>query len=70
MKRNILFSAVALCFALSLACSRGEIYPIRWVYLNSGLENDEELGGCSSLSRGEFSQGYSEGLGNRRLQWL
>jgi len=49
MKRNILFVIVALCFALSLACSRGEIYPIRWVYLNSGLQNDEELARIEGL---------------------
>lgn len=49
MQRKIIFGALAILLAFSMSCSRGEIYPIRWVYLRSGLQNDEELARIEGL---------------------
>ncbi len=49
MKRKFLFCLPALALALSLACSRGTVYPIRWNYISTGLQSDEELARVENL---------------------
>lgn len=49
MLRKSMFGLTVLALALTIACQRGQVYPIRWVYLNSGLQNDEELARIEGL---------------------
>jgi hypothetical protein len=59
MKRSLLAATLLLAAVLLPACKRGEVYPIRWVYLSTGLDSDTELERVKGLIRTGAEHGLS-----------
>lgn len=59
MKRNTRLSLLLLAVVTVLSCGRGEVYPLRWVYINSGLSNSADLEWVKDLARISAESGLS-----------